>query len=40
MNEEDLGIIAGLLLTDGCVSEPRTVVFHNKSEIIVAVITK
>ena len=34
MNTKDLGILVGLLLTDGCVAKPRTIVFHNKSEVM------
>ena len=33
MNRKDLGILVGLLLTDGCVSG-RYVLFHNKSDIM------
>jgi hypothetical protein len=33
-NLEDLGILVGLLLTDGCVSSSRFIVFHNKSEVM------
>lgn len=31
-NLEDLGMLVGLLLTDGCVSSSKFLVFHNKSE--------
>jgi len=31
---EDLGILVGFLLTDGCVSGERFIVFHNKSEVM------
>jgi len=30
--KESLGILIGLLLTDGCVSDKRFLIFHNKSE--------
>lgn len=30
----NLGILVGLLLTDGCVSSKRFLVFHNKSEVM------
>jgi len=31
-NRENMGILVGLLLTDGCVYSSRFIVFHNKSE--------
>ena len=31
---EDLGILVGLLLTDGCVSGSKFLVFHNKSDVM------
>lgn len=31
-NLEDMGMLVGLLLTDGCVSSGRFLIFHNKSE--------
>ena len=34
MNKESLGILIGLLLTDGCVSGERFLIFHNKSEVM------
>ena len=32
--KESLGILIGLLLTDGCVSGERFLIFHNKSEVM------
>lgn len=34
MSKESLGILIGLLLTDGCVSDKRFLIFHNKSEVM------
>lgn len=34
MSRESLGILIGLLLTDGCVSDERFLIFHNKSEVM------
>ncbi len=34
MNKESLGNLIGLLLTDGCVSDNRFLIFHNKSEVV------
>ena len=34
MNKDSLGILIGLLLTDGCVSDNRFLIFHNKSDIL------
>ena len=34
MSKESLGILIGLLLTDGCVSDNRFLIFHNKSEVM------
>ncbi len=34
LNPEKMSLLVGLLLTDGCVSSSRFVVFHNKSEVM------
>jgi intein/homing endonuclease len=35
--EEDLAILVGMLLTDGCVSSERLIIFHSKSEALIKV---
>lgn len=31
---EDLGVLVGMLLTDGCVASSKFLIFHNKSEVM------